>query len=259
MAFRISEFKSTLDQFGGPSHANLFQVTITGYPNSVNSLIGSKELTFFCKSAQIPSVQINVANYEAVASLPKQFPISVQNTPINTIFMCDSDHEILKFFHSWVQSVINIGTQGGMLSEDDGKLPFEIGYKDEYSCRVSIKHFSVDNDPSRFYEVVLDKAWPSSIGDLDLAWESNDSYLTLPVAFSYDRIEYSGLRPGSPTSRLGRGSGLFDILGAVAGFAGVVQQTVNQGLSGVTGIQDAVNRFQRVSNSFDNLSRSIGL
>lgn len=256
---RISEFKSTFDKFGGPSHANLFQVTISGYPNTVNSLIGPKDLTFFCKTAQIPSVSVNVANYESVASLPKQFPMSVQNTAMNTIFMVDSDHEILKFFHSWMQSVINIGTAGGNLSEVNGMLPYEIGYKDEYSCRMTIRHFSVDNDPSRYYEVVLDKAWPSQIGDLDLAWESNDSYLTLPVAFSYDRIEYSGLRPGSPTSRLGRGSGFFDILGAVAGFAGVVQQTVNQGLSGVSSIQDAVNRFQRVNNSFDNLTRSIGL
>lgn len=259
MSFRISEFKSTFDQFGGPAHGNLFQVTITGYPNTVNSLLGSKELTFFCKTATIPAVNLNVAIYESVASLPKQFPISVQNTALNTVFLVDSDHEIMKFMHSWMQSVINIGTAGGNLSEDNGKLPFEIGYKDEYSCRMTIRHFSVDNDPSRYYEVILDKAWPSQIGDLDLAWETNDAYLTLPVAFSYDRIEYSGLRPGSPTSRLGRGSGLFDILGAVAGFAGVVQQTVNQGLSGVSSIQDAVNRFQRINNSFDNLSRSIGL
>jgi hypothetical protein len=256
---RISEFKSTFDQFAGPAHANLFEVTISGYPNTVNSLMGSKELTFLCKSAQIPSVTLNTAVYESVAALPRQYPISVQNTNINTIFMVDSDHEILKFFHSWMQGVINIGTAGGNLSEFGGKLPYEIGYKDEYSCRISIKHFSTDQDPSRFYEVILDKAWPSAIGDLDLAWESNDSYLTLPVAFSYDRIEYSGLRQGSPTSRLGRGSGFFDILGAVAGFAGVVQQTVNQGLNNVSSVQDAVNRFQRVNSSFDNLSRRIGL
>ena len=256
---RISEFKSTFDQFGGPAHANLFQVTITGYPNQVNSVLGSKELTFFCKTAQIPSVSLNTASYEAVASLPKQFPMGVQNNNISTIFMVDSSHEILRFFHSWMQSVINIGTAGGNLSEDNGKLPYEIGYKDEYSCRMSIRHFSTDRDPSRFYEVILDKAWPSQIGDLDLAWESNDSYLTLPVAFSYDRIEYSGLRPGSPTSRLGRGAGFFQILGAVAGFAGVIQQASRQRLTGVSSVQDAVNRFQRINNSFDNLSRSIGL
>ncbi len=255
---RISEFKSTFDKFGGPSHANLFQVTITGYPSAVNSVIGPRDLTFFCKTAQIPSVSLNVANYESVAALPKQFPMSVQNTAVNTIFMVDSDHQILRFFHSWMQSVINIGTAGGNLSEDNGKLPFEIGYKDEYSCRISIKHFSTDQDPSRYYEVILDKAWPSQIGDLDLAWESNDSYLTLPVQFSYDRIEYSGLRAGSPTSRLGRGAGFFDILGAVAGFAGVVQQTVNQGFLGDS-IQDTVNNFQRLNNSFNNLTRSIGI
>jgi hypothetical protein len=255
---RISEFKSTFDKFGGPSQSNLFQVTISGYPEGINSLMSSKDLTFFCKTAQIPSVSLNVANYEAVASLPKQFPMSVQNTQVNTIFMVDSDHEIMKFFHSWMQSVINIGTSGGNLSEVDGKLPYEIGYKDEYSCRLTIRHFATDGDPSRFYEVILDKAWPSAIGDLDLSWESNDSYLTLPVAFSYDRIEYSGLRPGSPTSRLGRGAGFFQILGAVAGFAGVARQTMQQGFRGDS-IQDTINRFQRVNNSMDILTRSIGL
>lgn len=259
MAFRISEFKSTFDRFGGPAHGNLFQVSIAGYPRAVNSLIGPREFTFFCKSASIPAINLTAATYEGVAEYPKQFPMSVQATELSTIFMVDSDHEILNFFHSWIQQIINIGTQGGNLSEVGGKLPFEIGYKNEYSCRITVKHFSTESDPSKYYEVILDKAFPVGVGDLDLAWETNDSFLTLPVKFVYDRIEYSGLRTGSPTSRLGRGSGIFDILGAVAGFAGTVRQTIDQGFSNVSSVQDAVNRFQRINNSFDNLSRSIGI
>lgn len=258
MAFRISEFKSNFERFGGAARGNLFQVIVTGYP-SVNSIISGREFSFFCQSATIPAVNLNTTTYEAVGQLPKVFPVGVQAEQLDTIFLVDSDHEILKFFHAWIQNVINIGTTGGAFSQVNGKLPFEIGFKEEYSCRLTVRHYSTESDPSKYYEVILDKAFPVAVGNLELSWEQNDSFLTLPVAFAYDRIEYSGLKTGSPTSRLGRGNGFFDILGAVAGFAGVLQQTVEQGTSGINTIQDAVNRVQRVTNSFGNITRTLGI
>lgn len=258
MAFRISEFKSNFEKYGGAARGALFQVIVTGYP-SVNSSLNGREFTFFCQSATIPQIGLNTATYEAVGQLPRQFPTGVQAGNLDTIFLVDSDHEILKFFHGWIQNVVNIGTAGGPFSQLNGKLPYEIGYKEEYTARITVRHYSTETDPGKYYEVILDQAFPVTIGNLDLSWEQNDSFLTLPVSFSYDRIEYSGLKTGFPASRLGRGSGFFEILGAVAGFAGVVQQTVQQGGSGINTVQDAVNRVQRVTNSFGNLTRSLGI
>ena len=100
-------------------------------------------------------------------------------------------------------------------------------------------------------------AFPIGMGDIDLAWENNDSFMTLPISFSYDRIQFDGEIGGTNRSGLGRGGGLLETIGAIAGFADVVRQTVNQGNS-VTSVQDAVNRFTRVRNSFDNISDRLG-
>lgn len=245
MAFNISRFKSQLNRFGGVSRANLFEVMIIGAPVT-GTEINSENVSFFCQTALIPSIQVSTVPYEPAGGMPVQFPNGITAQPFNAIFMMDSDHQVLQFFHRWIQQVVNYGTKGGSFSEIGGKLPFEMGYKDDYSCRIVIRHYSTESSPGKYYEVILDHAYPVSIGDVDLAWETNDSYLTLPVSFAYDRIEYSGEKAGS-SGTLGRANGFFDILGRVAGFAGVVQQTISG--SKPTSIQDAINRVTRLQSS----------
>ena len=50
------------------------------------------------------------------------------------------------------------------------------------------------------------------MGDVDLAWDNNDSFAVLPVSFQYDRIQLSGERVGSPSSRFNRGNGIIDLI-----------------------------------------------
>lgn len=260
MPFDITRFKSTVDRFGGPARSSLFEVTITPYKDSAsrgNEIFGAREFTFFCKTANVPGVFITTAENAQVGQLPKQMPVGIGARPLETIFMVDSDHQVLQFFHRWAQQVVNYGTKGGPFATIDNKLPFEIGYRDEYSARVTVKHFSTESFDNKYYEVILDGCYPTVVGDMDLSWENNDSYLTLPVSMNFKRIEYSGEKTGSPTSRLNRGTGILDILGAVAGFADVVRQTTRGGRP--TSIQDAVNRVTRVTNSFDNISNKLGI
>lgn len=261
MAFNISQFKSSIDRVGGVAHSSLFEVTFTGAsiaraldnPKDEKKIFGERELTLFCKSVNAPGMAITTLPFEPVGQLPRVFPKKLQNNPIAAIFMVDSDHHVLRFFHRWVQTIVNYGTKGGgQFSEVDGKLPYEIGYKKDYSCRLTIKHYSNQSNPDKYYEMIFDNAFPIAIGDLNFAWENNDQYLTLPISFSYDRIEFSGEKTGTSSSNFSRGRNLLDTLGAVAGFADVVEQTFKSGRP--RSIQDAINRLTRVRNSFDNIS-----
>lgn len=260
MPFDITQFKSAMNRFGGPARSSLFEVTVTPYKDGSigkNKAFGTREFSFFCKTVNMPGIIFNTAENAQVGQLPTAMPTGISARPLETIFMCDSDHQVLSFFHQWAQNVMNYGTKGGPFAQIDNKLPFEIGYRDEYACRVTVRHYSTESFQNKYYEVILDKCYPTIVGDLDLSWENNDSYLTLPVSFNYKRIEYSGEKTGSPTSRLNRGNGILDILGAVAGFADVVRQTTRGGKP--TSIQDAVNRVTRVTNSFDNISNTLGI
>ena len=243
MAFKISEFKTQMDWFGGPSRGSLFEVQITR-PSNVKSRASSRDLIFFCKNASIPGITFNTIQNDQVGKFRKLMPMGVNTEPVQAIFMLDSDHQILSFFHSWAQNVVNFGTASGSFSEVDGKLPFEIGYKDNYACRVTIRQYSTNYDVSgQYYEVILDNAFPMMIGDVDLAWENNDSFSVLPVSFQYDRIQFTGERIGSPSARFGRGNGLLGLINKI----GAVGQLIGQDLVPES-VQDAVNKYTKVNN-----------
>lgn len=300
MAFNITNFKSTIDSFGGVARSSLFEVRVFAPPAPVDQppaqpevneadnnappeadapqappgeqqtfkvttyrkkerkktpQFTERELSFFCKSASIPGITFNTITFDAVGQFPKQFPTTMVNAPFSAIFMVDSDHEVLKYFHTWMQSVLNYNAEDSF-KETEEKLPFEVGYKDEYSRTLEVRHYSTESRIKKYYEVMFYKAFPIAIGDLELSWENNDSYLTLAVTFAYDRISYSAEKSGVPSSRFSRGRNLLATLGAIAGFSSVVQQTFKAGTP--TSIQDAINRLTRVRSSYDNISRRRG-
>jgi hypothetical protein len=247
MAFNINEFKSNINRFGGFAHPGLFQVTFTNTP-PVTSNAEARDLTFFCQAVTTPGLSVNTATYEAVAQRPKVFPMSMNSEPVNAIFMLDSNHQILAFLHGWMQKVINYSTAGGDFAEIDEQLPYEMGYKDEYACRMTIRHYSTHGDGQTYYETILDNAFPVVIGDIDLDWAQKDGYATVAVGFAYDRIQYSGERAGVPTTRLNRGLGLLDLITSI----GVISQTFDLGFRPQS-VQDAINRFTSVKNAFDTI------
>lgn len=182
MSFNISRFKTTIDKYGGPAKPSLFEVIISKQ-SEANSAITAREFSFFCTSVNFPGIAINNQEFSAVGQLPRLFPSTMQNQPINAIFMVDSDHQILTFFHNWIQKVLNYSTADGpfgAIGEGAGnyQLPYELGYKDEYACDMIIRHHSTESTGSKYYEVTLKNAYPFTVGDMQLDWAANDQVLT---------------------------------------------------------------------------------
>lgn len=262
MSFRISDFKTTMDQFGGPARVNLFEV-ILSKKNEPYSSIDSRTISFFCNSVNFPGVTVENGQMVNVAQLPTSFPLRMTPQPISATFMLDSNHNVLSFFHNWLQRVMNFSTKGGTFGaidiegtfESEGQLPYELGYKDDYACRMVVRHYSVDSlgkggGGAKYYDTVLDNVYPFQVSDIALDWSNNDQFAIITVTFAYDQIHYSADRAGKPSMR--KKGGLLDTLSDLANFIDVTKQTIGQGK--ITSIQDAVNRLQRVRNSYDNLS-----
>jgi hypothetical protein len=192
---------------------------------------------------------ISAAENQQVAQFRRMQPTGFSSEPVQTLFMLDSDMQVASFFHSWIQNVVNYSTAAGPFSEVNGKLPFEVGYKEEYACRVIIRHYSTHYETSGvFYEVILENAFPILVGDIDLAWENNDQYSVLPVQFQYDGIQVTGEKIGNPFARFGRGNGVLGLLNAVGNFGQLIGQNLVP-----QNVQDAVNKFTRVNNFLDRL------
>lgn len=261
MSFKISEFKSTMDKYGGPARLNLFEVRLENKSTEPGvSKDMTREISFFCTNVNFPGVAVEQGTMTNVAQLPTSFPLRMTPQPISASFLLDSNHNVLSFFHNWLQRVMNFSTKGGTFggidadNDDVGQLPYELGYKDQYACRMTIRHYSTESlgrgGEAKYYETVLDNIYPFNVGDMQLAWDSNDQFATLPVQFAYDQIHYSGDRTGVPAQR--KKGGLLETLSDLASFIDVTKQTISQGK--ITSVQDAINRLQRVRSSYDNLS-----
>jgi hypothetical protein len=248
MSFSINEFKSTLNKYGGPSRKNLYVVEITTGPANVNG-IQPKDLRFFCQSVDVPGLNYTVADYYPNGfGLRETIPTNMQKDQFNAIFMLDSDHKVIQFFHQWMQSIINYNYADGAFSQVGEKLPYEIAYRKDISCNITVKHFTTD-DPTRFYEYTLYDAFPTQVSGVNLSWSDNDSFATATVNFTYSHMSTSGMLAGTPSGRFSRGTGILDFINRL----GTNGQVINQGRL-PTSIQDAINLFSTYNTGIMNFN-----
>jgi hypothetical protein len=250
MPFNINEFKSTMNKYGGPARKNLFVVEIMNVP-PFNNGMSLRDLRFFCQTAQAPGVNVAVTdNFPNGFGVRQSIPTQMTHSPFNAVFMLDSDHQVLRFFHQWLQSVINFDyTRGGYNSVND-QLPYEVGYVKDISTRIVIRSYSTDSNG--YYEYVLEDAFPTEISGETLSWSDTDSYATATVNFAYSHLSVSGFKPGTYSERNNRGNGFLELINRI----GTAGQLINQG-NLPTSVQDAINSFTNFNTKLINVNNSL--
>lgn len=256
--FNINEFKSVMNKYGGPAKSNLFVVSLGPSTNegAKTEFVPKSDLRFFCQEVTVPSVNLNVTAHKInTVDIAQMFPTDITNPQINATFMLDSDHKVIAFFHSWMQEIINYDISQGYLSQINGDhMPFEIGYKSDYSCTLFIDHYKTDStgDIKELYKYTFFNAFPTEVGSKTLSWNPHDSIATVTINFSASSFKFSASDPGSILSGLSRGNGYIDFLNSVGYRGQTVQQ---QNLPG--NVQDAINSFTRVRDNFRQFRNSI--
>lgn len=249
VAFDINSFRSKFEQYGGGARLSLFTVEIYR-PDKKSNMMPTRDLLFFCKSVNFPGINLETAENKPYGiGNPVRHPIGMSSQDVNAIFMLDSNHAVLSFFHSWMQDVYNY--QASNLGAANQYYPnqavYEIGYMSDYACNISIKYYST-HDTKGYYECFLEGAYPTQVGQVDLAMESNDQVATLPINFAYERISYTANRSGPVQGMLSRSTGLLDYIASI----GQIGQTV-QSIRKPQSVQDAVNMFTNVAYTWDNI------
>jgi hypothetical protein len=197
--FNIREFKSRLNRHGGPALNSLFVAEFargaklrTRVPSNINE----DDLRFFCQTVTVPGINLEVAQYRPTGvGFPEFMPMSSNPDTLNCVFMLDTNHNIITFFHQWINAVINVGGNIGR-SGDFRTDAREINYKDEYTARLTIKHFSTFQETGQaggLYEYVFDGVYPTQVGGITLSW-ADSSVSTASINFTYSRITHSGFR-----------------------------------------------------------------
>jgi hypothetical protein len=192
VSFNISNFKAVMDKHGGPARTSLFEVEIAGGPQFQNA-ISRDDLRFFCQSVSVPGINIDtVPHRPSGIGLPESMPMNITPDALNCVFLLDSDHDVITFFHRWISSVMNISASRGDTST--GLPMHQIEYKSNYTASsMTIRHYSTSN-PFRSYQYVFYGVYPTQVSPIELSWSNKDAAATATVNFSYSKIGYSGFQ-----------------------------------------------------------------
>ena len=243
MAFSIKDFNAQLHKHG-LAQSNLFVLKITLNENLtfLEENMATQDMTFLCRSAEVPEVAVQTVDFKPRGYGPSEKrPNGFELPLLPTVFMVDSNFAVMKFFHRWMQKVINYDTSAGPISEVDGALPFEMGYKRDYATTIEIIVYSFQSE-SITYTYKMSGAYPIQVGNITEAWEANGEIMTLPVGFTYDELKVSGAKTGNVISGASGANGLLSYLSSINTFTQAIR-----GLKRPRSIQDAINQVSNVS------------
>ena len=244
--FNISDFRAKLNKRQGISKTNLFVVDIHAIGDET---FADGDLRFFCHSANIPGMSLMVNEYRPRGiGLPDMIPTGFNLEIGSFIFFVDSKLDVMKFFHNWHQRIINTNDRS-LSAEVDGALPYELGYKDEYSGTIVIRMYT-SGTTANFIEFTMREAFPINIGSVELAWGDTDQFAQIPIAFAASSFETTSQISGREANESNRAHGVLDFMKSI----GSIGQSVSQRPTGTLGsIQSWIDQYTRVKNSWDAL------
>ena len=159
----IDQFKAQL--LGGGPRANRFRVFI---PRSGN------KIEFLCQSAQIPAAQVGVVEQQFRGTVLK---LAGDRTfePWNVTIINDIEFSSRSALESWQRDIQDMDSGEGMTSLD------------YLVDRAFVEQLNKDDSVLARYEFF--NMFPTSIGAIDLSYETVDALETFDVEFQYSHWE----------------------------------------------------------------------
>ena len=182
----INDFKNTLR---GGVRPNLFNVQIN-FPTIIGNLegvgSGSTSLeglsSFLCRSAAIP------ASTQGLIEVPfrgrfLKIPGDRTFDAWTATFYNTKDFNLRKAFELWINAA-------NKTDENIGTLDFgDIGGTNSYFSDLIVQQKAKDTSTDVLREYKLVGAWPTNVGAINLAYDSNDQIEEFDVEFQYQYMD----------------------------------------------------------------------
>ncbi len=166
----ISDFVAQMSQ--GGARPNQFRVTLN-FPSAAGSgqVPAGQALEFLCRAATLPASNIQdiVVGYRG---RPVHFAGERDFQPWNISVLNDNDFLIRNTLETWSNSIANYQTTNGILS------PLA------YTTQMYVTQLDRQDRPIKEYRFV--DAYPISIGDIQLAYDQNNTIEEFGVTFVYN-------------------------------------------------------------------------
>lgn len=163
----INKFKQYL---GYGVRNNLYKVELT-FPSISGIPTGLDEkFTFLCKSASQPSASIGKIE---VPYLGRKVPIPGDRTfeEYSVTVLNDAKYDLRDAFERWHNAIDQFETQTPLYDYD--------------SLMVEMKFHQLDRNKNTIKTYTFVSAWPTSVGNIDVSSDTNDSIEEFSVTFAY--------------------------------------------------------------------------
>lgn len=132
-----------------------------------------RRLTLRCEAAEIPGVSI-MTNTREIYGTPEKTAYSKSYSELPLTFICSGDMKERKFFDAWTNLIV----------PNSSKNP---EYQDNYTTTITVNHYGVEGKVNYSFDIT--KAYPTYIAQQQMAWGEKNTYMRLPVIFSFLEVE----------------------------------------------------------------------
>ena len=194
--FKMQDFRSTSDRFGGFAKSARFAVTISPRGTvlrDLNMKSVARDLTYLCEVAEMPGRGfLSMDGYRYYGPQFK-LPFMSEYADISLTFLCRNKQYERQFFDDWMEIINPTDT-------------YDFRYRDDYASEIDIWQFSdIGRDyADAEYCISLHDAFPILVNPQSATW-GDDNFQRLTVAFTYTKWTRKGLDRESGDFRLVEG------------------------------------------------------
>jgi hypothetical protein len=173
MTFNINNFKQSAFQKDF-YRANLFEVTMSVIPAPM-AVVADSDFKFLCKTAQLPGETITenlvpYMNREIKIPGDMETPGAMELTVLN-----NQDMKLRIAFGAWINAMQNRNTGKSLFGNLTGAL----------TANFTITPFNRNGKKIDGAEVILQDAFPTAVGAIDLAWAAGSEPSEFPLTVAY--------------------------------------------------------------------------
>jgi hypothetical protein len=189
--FNLNNFKSDISK-NGVLQTNKFIVAFNSPPCMQNVYFGTNQGTNYASSTErlmqvraesvkVPGVALLQSDINRYGVGPSQkMPFNARFTENAITFISDRNSQIYTYFYTWMNKIFDFS---GSAYESNIGASYATEYKDNYVTDLHV--YVYDNAGNQIQDIVMYRAFPESINDVNLSWNDNNSLFKVTVSISY--------------------------------------------------------------------------
>jgi hypothetical protein len=155
-------------------------------------------LTMRCDNVVLPSVNLlqeqNIRRYGFGPVENVAYGVNVGDFTLQ--FIVDKEALVVEYFEEWLNLIVNRDSFGGanMNNDTNGRKPYEIAYKDTYSC-PNVNVFVYDRSQNQVMTYNIYDVFPTGIQSMNMSWSEENTLMKLNITFSFTDLRINRIPP----------------------------------------------------------------